>query len=256
MSRKLKVAGRICFGLALIGLGVQQFVYPGFQPFFVPFWPPEWPGQQALVYLLNIVLIFAGVSIIFDLRARIINLYIGVLFLCMFAFLHIPFQVQNNPGALGAWTNAFKILAFSGSAFIVARSFDVSRVEGSIEALVKLARFGRIFFGLMLLVFGIDHFLYASGVATLVPNWIPFSLFWTYLAGVALIGAGVSIIIRFQLRLVSMLTGIMIFIWFLVLHIPRAVAMPQVLNGNEVTSVMQSLAFSGVSFVFAFSDER
>ena len=247
------VVGRTCFAFGLIGLGLQQFVYPGFQPFFVPFWPPEWPGQQPLVYLFNIILILAGGSIIFDFHARIINLYIGVLFLCIFAFLHIPFQMQSNPSALGAWTNAFKILAFSGGAFIVGQSFDVSREEGFVRVLVKLARFGRIFLGAMLLVFGIDHFLYATGVATLVPTWIPFSLFWTYFAGVALIGAGVSIIIHFQLRLVGILTGVMIFIWFLVLHIPRAVAMPQVLNGNEVTSVMQSLAFAGVCFVLAFS---
>ena len=247
------VAGRICFALGLIGLGLQQFVYPGFQPFFVPFWPPEWAGQQPLVYLFNIILILAGASIIFDFRARIINLYIGVLFLCMFAFLHLPFQMQNSPGVLGAWTNAFKILSFSGGAFIVARSFDELQVEGFLGALEKLARFGRIFFGLMLFVFGTDHFLYASGVATLVPDWIPFGLFWTYFAGVALISAGVSIILRFQLRLVGILTGIMIFTWFLVLHIPRAVAMPHVLNGNEVTSVMQSLAFSGVCFVLAFN---
>lgn len=250
------VAGRLSFAAALIGLALQQFVYPGFQPFFVPAWPPVWPGPQPLVYLFNLILMFVGVSIIFGFHARTANLYLGVLFLCMFVFLHIPFQMQNNPGALGAWTNAFKLLAFSGSSFIVARSFDKPFQAGFLGAVETLASFGRIFFGIMLLVFGIDHFLYAVGVATLVPNWIPFNLFWTYFAGVALIGAGISIILRFQVRLVAILTGIMIFIWFLILHIPRAVAMPQVLNGNEVTSVLQSLAFSAASFVLAFFGKR
>ncbi len=105
-------------------------------------------------------------------------------------------------------------------------------------------------------MFGIDHFLYAQGVATLVPAWIPGSLFWTYFAGVALVGAGIAIIIRFQLRMVAFLTGTMIFIWFLILHIPRAIAMPELLNGNEITSVMQSLAFSGVSFALAFTERE
>ena len=250
------VAGRICFALGLIGLGIEQFIYPGFQPFLVPVWPSDWPSPQPLVYLLNIILILVGISIILNIRARVVNLFLGVLFLTMFVFLHIPFQLQNNPGALGAWTNAFKVLAFSGSAFIVALSFERSNDNEFIKGLERLALFGRFFFGVMLLVFGIDHFLYAKGVATLVPNWIPFSLFWTYFAGVALIGAGVSIITRFQIRLAAILTGIMIFTWFLVLHIPRAVAMPQDLNGNEVTSVMQSLAFSGVAFVLAFSGDR
>lgn len=250
------VAGRMCFAAALIGLALQQFVYPGFQPFFVPLWPSEWPGLQPVVYLFNLLLIFVGVSIIFGFHARKANLYLGVLFLCMFVFLHIPFQMQNNPGALGVWTNAFKLLAFSGSAFIVTRTFDKPFEAGFKGALEKLAGIGRIFFGIMLLVFGIDHFLYAVGVATLVPKWIPFDLFWTYFAGVALVGAGVSIIIQFQLRLVAILTGIMIFIWFLILHIPRAVAMPDVLNGNEVTSVLQSFAFSAAAFVLAFLGKR
>ena len=255
MNKKLVVAGRVSFALALIGLGIQQFIYPGFRPVFVPVWPMGWPNEKPLVYLLSAVLIFTGMAIILKIRAREASLICGCLFLAMFAFIHVPFQMQENPGVLGAWTNAFKILAFSGSAFIIANSFNrIGKSGGVTNPSERLLPFGRFFFGLMLLVFGIDHFLYAQGVATLVPGWIPGSLFWTYFAGVALIGAGGSIIMKFQLRLVAVLTGIMIFIWFLILHIPRAIAMPDLLNGNEVTSVMQALAFSGVSFVLAFTD--
>jgi hypothetical protein len=103
----------------------------------------------------------------------------------------------------------------------------------------------------MLIVFGIDHFLYAQFVATLVPEWIGGNLFWTYFAAVALIGCGVALITKIKISLVSLLMGIMIFIWFLVLHIPRAIAMPDV-DGNELTSVFQALAFSGVGFVLAY----
>jgi hypothetical protein len=76
-------------------------------------------------------------------------------------------------------------------------------------------------------------------------------MFWTYFAAVALIGSGVSLVTKIKIGLVSLLMGLMIFIWFLILHIPRAVAMPDVDNGNEVTSVFQALAFSGVGFVMA-----
>jgi hypothetical protein len=41
------------------------------------------------------------------------------------------------------------------------------------------------------------------------------------------------------------------FLWFLCLHIPRAIAGPHTLNGNEWTSVCESLAFSGIAFIFA-----
>jgi hypothetical protein len=39
----------------------------------------------------------------------------------------------------------------------------------------------------------------------------------------------------------------------LILHIPRAIAMPDAANGNELTSVFQALAFSGVALVIAFA---
>lgn len=121
-----------------------------------------------------------------------------------------------------------------------------------INLLEKLISVGRIFFSITMIVFGIDHFLYAEGVATLVPDWIPAHLFWTYFAAVALIGSGIAIILKIKLRLIGILLGIMIFSWFLILHIPRAVTMPELQNGNEVTSVFQALAFSGIAFVLAF----
>ncbi len=92
---------------------------------------------------------------------------------------------------------------------------------------------------------GIEHFVYADFVATLVPSWIPGSMFWTFIAGIALIGAGAAIILRIKIRFVSTLTGIMIFLWFLVLHIPRAIADPTGHNGNECVSVFEALCFAG-----------
>jgi uncharacterized membrane protein len=103
----------------------------------------------------------------------------------------------------------------------------------------------------MLIAFGIDHFLYKEFVATIVPDWIPWHMFWTYFAAVALIGSGVCILFKILIRQISMLLGIMLLIWFVILHIPRAVADPDGAKGNEITSVFQALAFSGVAFVIA-----
>ena len=111
---------------------------------------------------------------------------------------------------------------------------------------------GRVFFSIMLIAFGIDHFLYTGFVATLVPNWIPWHIFWTYFAAVTLIGSGVCIMFKIMIRQVSILLGIMLFIWFIILHIPRAIAAdPNADKGNEITSVFQALAFSGIAFIIA-----
>ncbi len=115
---------------------------------------------------------------------------------------------------------------------------------------------GRIFFGIMMFVFGIDHFLYYQFVETLVPRWIPWPLFWTYFAGIALIGSGISFIFKIKVKLIGILTAIMLFAWFLILHIPRAVLMPsEADNGNEITSVFQAFAFSGIALLIAFDSD-
>ncbi len=110
---------------------------------------------------------------------------------------------------------------------------------------------GRHFLPITVAVFGIDHFLYTDFVASLVPSWIPGALFWTYFAGIALIAAGVGMILGIQARLASLMLGIMIFLWFIILHIPRAIADPHSAKGNEWTSVFEALAFSGIAFMLA-----
>ena len=94
--------------------------------------------------------------------------------------------------------------------------------------------------------------MYADGVQALVPDWIPGHLFWTYFAAVALIGAGVALIFRIKVKLIGILTGTMIFIWFLILHIPRAAVAPVTDKGNEMASVFESLGYSGIAFVIAY----
>jgi uncharacterized membrane protein YphA (DoxX/SURF4 family) len=95
-----------------------------------------------------------------------------------------------------------------------------------------------------------------SFVETLVPSWIPWHSFWTYFAGIALIASGFAIIINIKARLAAFLLGIMIFIWLAVLHLPRGIADPHIGHGNELRSVFESLAFSGIAFVLAGTSKK
>ena len=245
--------GRLNYAIGVAGLGLQQFFFPGFRPVLVPGWPEWMPNPQALIYLSSVGLIISGVFIVSSFRARKTSLILGSILLLLLVVGHIPFQIANNTTSLGGWTDAFKILALSGGSFVIAGSFPISRSHDTdlFQSLDRLVPVGRTFFAIMLIVFGIDHFLYHQFVKTLVPEWIPFPLFWTYFGAIALIGAGISFIFMIKIKPVGILTAIMLFIWFLILHIPRAIAMPDVANGNELTSVFQALAFSGVALVIA-----
>ena len=116
----------------------------------------------------------------------------------------------------------------------------------------KLADSGRFLIAISLVVFAVQHFMYARFVATLVPAWIPARLFWAYFTGVAFVAAAVSIATKRMLRLAAMLVGNDVF------ALGRAAACASSggcasRNGNEVTSLFVAVAMCGVSFVLAGS---
>ena len=250
-------AGRIAFGVCLIGLGIQGMFYSDFDPVFLPDASSWLPFHTILEYVWCLILILSGLSIILEKKSKEVSLVLGGIFLVLFLFCQVPHLLFVDPygKALGTWTKALKELAFSGSAFVVAGSYPAATIQPAsrlFKLLQKLIPFGRIFFSITMIAFGIDHFLYTEYVAPLVPAWIPDHVFWTYFAGAALIGSGVAIIVKFKLKIVASLLGTMIFLWFIFLHIPRGIADPYSNRGNEMTSVIQSFGFSGIAFVIAF----
>jgi uncharacterized membrane protein YphA (DoxX/SURF4 family) len=256
METLLKAA-RISYGILIAGLGIQQIMYGAFRPVILPPWPTS-TGLATCAYIAGALLIVAGGAIILDKQTRTVSLFLGGILLLLFALCQIPYELIADPNYknLGVWTSAFKELALSGSAFIIAGSFPGSshhqKKSFIISLLEKMIPLGGVFFSVMMVVFGIDHFLYTAWIGTLVPNWIPGHIFWAYFAGVALIGSGLAIITKVQLKLSAILLGIMLFLWFILLHIPRAIVDPVSLQGNEVSSVLESFGFSGIAILIAY----
>ncbi len=256
-------AGRTFYGVCMAALGIQQLFYASFRSVFLPPWPAAFPGLAVCAYLASASLIVAGMFIVVEKKARAVALVLGGMLLVLFGFCHVPYMIFVNPYSshLGVWTDPLKALALAGGAFVVAGSFPEAKANTGdgpllIRLLETLIPVGGVFFSLTMIAFGIDHFLYTEFAAKLVPAWIPGHTFWTYFAGVALIGAGVAIITRIKLKVVGMLLGTMIFLWFVLLHIPRAIADPFIGKGNEVTSAFEALGFSGIAFVLAYSVGR
>ncbi len=90
-----------------------------------------------------------------------------------------------------------------------------------------------------------QHVVYADFVTTLVPSWIPGQRTWTYFIGVALIAGGAGTLISGTARSAATLSALMIFLWVLLLHIPRAVAGPN--HPAETAGVFEALGLSGVA---------
>jgi uncharacterized membrane protein YphA (DoxX/SURF4 family) len=258
MEILIKVA-RISYGILVAALGVQQIFYTDFRPVILPPWPALWPWHTFFIYLLSAVFIIAGTAIVFNKKTNIVSLILGVIFLLLFLFCQIPYELFVDPyyKHLGVWANAEKELILAGGGFVVAGSFPSGNESNQKESLIinlleKIIPFGSVFFCITMVSFGIDHFLYTKGISVLVPAWIPGAMFWTYFAGIALFCSGVMIILRINLKLNAILLALMIFLWLLVLHIPRAIADPYSLQGNEVSSVFEAFGFSGIAYLMAY----
>ncbi len=92
---------------------------------------------------------------------------------------------------------------------------------------------------------GFAHFQFAEFVQNLIPSFIPFHLFFTYFAGVCLLAAGIGLLIPPIQKAAALLSGIQIFGWFLLLHIPLAFRV----RGDEWIGIGESLSIAGICFM-------
>jgi uncharacterized membrane protein YphA (DoxX/SURF4 family) len=256
--RNLSNIGRIFYGVAMAGMGFQTIYFNDFPYMLLP---PEhlWVSTHVIfTYISGAILILAGMCIVFEMKVRPISLILGGVLLLIFCFWYIPyeFMATSNYMHLGEWENAEKELALSSGAFVIAGCFTEKNENPLFRLLGKLIPFGTILFPITIISFGIDHFLYAKDAADYIPSWVSNHIFWIYFAGIALIGSGIAIILKIKLGLFAFLLGTMIFIWFIILHIPKSLSSPFADNGGEVTSAFLALAYSGIAFVIAGSAKK
>ena len=265
LFQSLGVVGRLFFAWALVGSGLLQLSRQDFVR-LVPklpacvAWPEWWAGVSGAV------LVIAGLALALERKRRLAAIVVAALFFLVL-LLYLP-GLWSNPSAGFMWTNPCKTLALLGGAILLTvmpegRNPATGRVDEicdgenpsglSVVALAKSE--GRIpplsaaLFGVFLVVCGVQHFVYADFVVTLVPAWLPGLRFWGHFTGMALIAGGVGVNFRPAARLAATLSGLMIFLWVVLLHIPRAVAgWPEAF---EMAGVFEALALSGIAFLLA-----
>jgi uncharacterized membrane protein YphA (DoxX/SURF4 family) len=249
--------GRIFYGMAIAETGLQTIYYHDFPYMLLPPNHSRIPGLAVIAIISGIMFTLAGACIVFEKKPRQISLILGGVLLLIFCFYYVPFEfMTSNYMHLGEWENAEKELALAGGAFVIAGCFSEKNENSLTRFLGKLIPFGAILFSIPMISFGILHFLFTKEASTLVPSWIPNHMFWTYFAGAALIGSDVAIILKIKTGLIASLLGIMIFLWFISLHIPRVIASPVADLSGEVASAFLALAYSGIAFVIAGTTKK
>jgi uncharacterized membrane protein YphA (DoxX/SURF4 family) len=118
------------------------------------------------------------------------------------------------------------------------------------------ASIGGVFFGLSLWAFGVLQFIYGDFVPGRAPAWpagVPGRLAWAWVSGALLVAAGASVTSGKRARGPALLVGAMIFLWVVLLHVPRALVAVPAQSRNEWTAVFEALALSGIALTIAGS---
>jgi uncharacterized membrane protein len=233
-----------CFGIHYIYFaalaGTDALAIPG---------PPWFPLGRGLAYIAGAGLLAAGISIASGWKSRWSAPLLSAALILRVLIIHLP-KLLTNIHDPGLWTSGAEILSIAGGVMVLS-ALSNDRIASSHRFTLRI---GQILFALPLIVVGVQHFLYANFIATLIPSWIPGHLFWAYFVGVAFFASTLAIVFRRAVPLAPGLLGLMFFLWVVMLHLPRVIASAH--NGSEWTSMFVALAMSGGALAVAASFDR
>jgi uncharacterized membrane protein YphA (DoxX/SURF4 family) len=234
--------GRIFLGIALTAFGIEYLLYAYLaNPHVIG--PPFFPGRMVWAWMVGVVFFAAGVSIIANRNTRIMATLVAIVMMVQIACVHAP-RLAANLHDPGPWTSGFEVVGIcSGAWALVATTLSGGRRK---QGLFVAARLG---LASLLIVVGVQHFMYAQFVATLVQRWMPWHLFWAYFVGVAFFATALALATGKAVKLASGMLGLMFFLFVFSLHLPRVVAASH--NGNEWTSMFVAAAMCGTAWILA-----
>jgi uncharacterized membrane protein len=237
--------GRCVFAAAIIALGIETLVCArnvsrslGAQYSVIPVIP--WlPAIPWVACLLGATWILCGVGFLFGATRRPAALIFGGLFFVLTLVLDVPKNAASI-GNISLRTGVFEPFALACLAWLLP---GPRAIPGWLE------RVSRYLLALSLIIFGVDHFLALGFIATLIPKWIPWHVFWVAFFGIAFIASGLSIGLNILQRWAAAGIGLMFAIWVFTLHLPRVLGLYRIPgaqhNPNEWSSLFIAIALWG-----------
>ena len=250
---KIVALSNVCFATPLAVFGALHVFGSRFLLGLVPVYVP-WHGFW--VYFVGCALIAASLSIATGIAVRWSGLLFGIMMFLFVAMIHFPGALRH-PHDRFIWTIVFREMSFGGAGWILAgHAIDAPGGQGK-SALIAV---GRVFVTMAVALFGIQHFLHATGLPGVplqkkMPTWIPGRVLIDYLTGAALlVGAG-SIVLGRKTRTVATCVGSWILLMVLVIYGPvLIVALSDPAIAVQVEGInyfADTLLFAGVILALA-----
>jgi uncharacterized membrane protein len=119
------------------------------------------------------------------------------------------------------------------------------------HSLDRLLLFGSIFYAAPLGAFGTEHFTQRAIIATMVPKFVPWHMFWALFIGACFIAASFSLVTKIYARLSAPLVALTFFLFVLLMDVPGWAKQP----GNRIFAMLtlRELAFCGGALALAAS---
>lgn len=241
--------GRLFLGVSFFAFGFQEFRYSGFVPDLglVPYGAP---AHRFLGWLAGLILLAgaASASAFTGKFLRFVMFVLGPAFLFAAVarfFFHVPELLTSTPYR----TVFFELISCCAGSWMMAGLMPSANSAASPSSTRRLSLAGYWLFAIAAVVYGIGHFQASALVASVIPNWIPFHFFVTWLTGIALIAAGLAMAARIRTRPAAALLGLMFFLWVVLLHAPRI--MHALHDADEWNSGFVCLTMSGCALLAA-----
>ncbi|MDB5279803.1 hypothetical protein QWZ08_01865 [Ferruginibacter paludis] len=84
-----------------------------------------------------------------------------------------------------------------------------------------LARLAIYLLSLVMIIFGIQHFLHPRDLVNYVPQFLPGGLIWVYFVGIAFILVAAAFILNKWVKAAGYLLAVLLFIFVLTIHFPN-----------------------------------
>ncbi|WP_428663671.1 DoxX family protein [Runella sp.] len=114
-----------------------------------------------------------------------------------------------------------------------------------------LPTLGRLLLAIPMAVFGAFHLMNASVMANIVPAYLPGSIVWVYITGVAFIAASLAIILQKGAKIACILLAVMLIVFVVLVHLPKFLGGDQ----SALSTVLKDLAIAGGALILASTEK-
>ena len=218
---KIAALSNLCFAIPLAVFGALHLSAAQGLMTMVPAYMP-W--RLFWAYFVGFALLAASLSIATKIQVRWSGLLFGCMMFLFVAMMDLPATLAEPHNRIN-WVLLLRELSFGAGGWILAGDARATRDGlGS-----KLITVGRIVIGIAAIFYGVEYFLYPANVPgvpleKLMPAWIPGHVLISYVTGIILLVAGVSILLANKTRMAATYLGAWIVLLVVFIYGPLLIA--------------------------------